>query len=71
MDILLIIIWILIFAGWFLYLKVKRVYEELVSYGIPYEGAIKSYTNLAKVFTMRKHFSYIMDEQYKHFEGQQ
>lgn len=71
MDMLLIIIWILIFAGWFLYLKVKSVYEELDSHGIPYEGAVKTYLNLAKVITMRKHFSYIMDEQYKEFEGQQ
>ncbi|CAG9811407.1 unnamed protein product [Chironomus riparius] len=71
MNILLIIIWILIVAGWFLYLKVKKVYEELESHGIPYEGAIKTYLNLAKIFTMRKHFSYIIDEQYTKFEGQQ
>lgn len=71
MDILLILIWIIIFVGWFLYLKVKNVYEELEGYGISYEGAFKSYLNLAKVITMRKHFSYIMDEQYKEFEGQQ
>ncbi|CAG9811404.1 unnamed protein product [Chironomus riparius] len=71
MDIILIIIWILIIAGWFLYKRAKIVYEELESYGIPYEGAINSYWGIIELLLMKRHFFYLIDDQYKKFKGQQ
>ena len=71
MDILLIIIWILILLGWYLYEKSKKVYNELESYGIPYEGAIKAFANKLELFLMRRHFVYIIADQYNRFKGQQ
>ena len=71
MDVLLIIIWILILVGWYLYKKAQKIYAELESYGIPYEGAIKAYSTMIELFLMRRHFVYIIADQYNRFKGQQ
>ena len=71
MDISLIFVWILIILGWYLYTKARKVYDELENFGIPYEGAIRTYLNMADLFLMRRHFVYVIADQYKKFKGQQ
>ena len=70
MDVMLIIIWISIFLGWFLYRKFKKAHDEFDSLGMRYEGAFKSYKDFVNIFLMRENFIYAIMDQYNRFKGQ-
>ena len=67
---MLIIIWISIFLGWFLYRKFKKAHDEFDSLGMRYEGAFKSYKDFVNIFLMRENFIYAIMDQYNRFKGQ-
>lgn len=71
MDILLIVIWIVLFGGWYFYQKIKRRQEELDQLGIPYIGMMEGYKSLFKLITLKESFIDLMMKNYKKFEDQQ
>lgn len=71
MDIMLIIMWIAIIIGWYVYRKFKKAFDEYDGLGMKYEGALRTYKDFVNIFLMRDNFIYVVNDQYKRFRGQQ
>lgn len=71
MDLTLIIVWITTFIGFLIYRKIKGIYDDLESMGIPYEGALKGWMTMLKIFSSKEHFMNSITDQYNRFKGQQ
>lgn len=71
MDILLIIIWIVIFIVWYYYQKIKKLYDEFDGLGIPYVGLFEGWKNMFKLITLKEGFIELMDRNYFQFKDQQ
>ncbi|KAL7013901.1 hypothetical protein ACKWTF_015640 [Chironomus riparius] len=71
MDILLIIIWIVIFVVWYYYIKIKRRYDEFDGYGIPYVGLFEGWKNMFNLITLKESFIDLIDKNYFKHKDQQ
>lgn len=52
----LILIWALIFLGWYFYQKITAKVREYDELGVPYMRPMATFMNFIKVMSMRVHF---------------
>lgn len=71
MDILLIIIWIVIFIVWYYYLKIKGRYDEFNGFGMQYIGVFESWKQFFKLLTLKENFIDFLNKNYVRFQDQQ